>query len=99
FNGTPSPNLFDHYFLAFLRTFFEARICEKILVLVYFFAFPLSVRYLIKQFNPSNLFLSLFAIPLSHSVLFYLGFFNYSYSFIFLFLSIGFYYSNFYLAP
>ncbi len=95
-NKTPSPNLFSHAFLTFFVTIFSSAVAEKILVLSYFILFPVSLRFLIKKYNPSSVGLSLLAIPLSHAALFYFGFYNFSISVIFLMFGIGFYYNNIY---
>lgn len=93
---TLSPNLFNHVFYAFFNLLFEARISEKIFIVFYFLAFPLSLRYFIKSYNPQNAFLSLLGIPLSHSCLLYMGFFNFSVSFVFMFMAIAYYYRHMY---
>ncbi len=93
-NKIPSPNLFDHLFLSLFNLFFNSGISEKIFILCYYISFPLSLRYFIKAYNPQNVFLSIIGIPLSHTCLFYMGFYNFSISFVFLFFAIGLYYKN-----
>ncbi len=95
-NATPSPNLFGHLSLSFLNLLFSSVISEKIMVIFYFISFPLSFRYFVKCYNPQHIFFSLIAIPLSHSCLMYMGFYNFSIAFTFMFLAMGLYYSSMY---
>lgn len=88
---TPVPNLFSHAVMAALQSFLPGAVTEKIFLLFYFIFFPLSLRYLIKVYSPGNVILSLIGIPLSHSFLFYQGFYNYCISFAFLFLALAYY--------
>lgn len=95
-NHTPSPNFFGHIALYALDHVFSSAVSEKILVFFYFLSFPLGFRYFIKSYGPHNLFLSLLAIPLSHSCLMYMGFYNFSISFSFMFFGLGLYHSKIY---
>lgn len=95
-NRLPSPNFFGHWSLFFLNLLFSSAISEKLLILFYFISFPLSFRYFVKCYSPQNTFFSIIAIPLSHSCLMYMGFYNFSISYTFLFLGMGFYYAYLY---
>jgi hypothetical protein len=95
-NYTPSPNLFGHVSLYILDHVFSSAVSEKIIVLFYFLSFPLGFRYFMRSYSRENLFFSLIAIPLSHSCLMYMGFYNFSISFSFMFFALGLYHSRFY---
>lgn len=97
-NDTPSPNLFGHLALYILDQVFSSAISEKIIVVFYFLVFPLGFRYFMKSYSRENLFFSLIAIPLSHSCLMYMGFYNFSVSFAFMFFALGLYHRAIYPA-
>ena len=67
---------------------------EKILIMLYVAGMAFSFRYLVIQINPKNPGFSLLIFPFIYSLLFRIGFYNFSIAFIFCFLALGFWLKN-----
>lgn len=76
-NKVPVPNLTDHVLLALFITFLSSAASVKLLLILYIAAFSLGFRAIIRLLRPENIGLSAFAIPLAHSFLLYIGFYNF----------------------
>ncbi|MBN2664265.1 MAG: hypothetical protein JXR68_11500 [Bacteroidales bacterium] len=94
FNPRIVPNWGGHIILSVFSFVFKGYIAEKILLAIYFIALPLSFRYLIKSFNPTDNFLSFLIFPFTYHFMFCLGYYNFSLSFIIGFFIIGFIVNN-----
>ena len=94
-NKVPVANLTDHYLLALFLNFFSWQAAEKIIDILYLLSFSLLFRMLIRQWNSSNIGLSIFAIPFSFSYMYYIGFYNFCLSFPLLFGIIIYYRKHF----
>ncbi len=84
-NKVPVPNITDHYLLALFMNIFSWQVAEKLLVVLYLVSFSLLFRRLIKEWKGTNTSLSIFAIPFSFSLFYYIGFYNFCLSFPLLF--------------
>ncbi|MFC2104329.1 hypothetical protein ACFLS4_03140 [Bacteroidota bacterium] len=91
----PIPNWISHFILGLFVVLFPAWIAEKILIILYVAGMAISFRYLLKQLNRDNSFLSILIFPFIYSLLFHLGFYNFSISFIFFFFTLGYYLKNY----
>lgn len=89
-NSLPIPNWTSHFILLIFHVFLPSWIAEKILLIIYVCGMALSFRYLIKELNPKNIALSILIFPFIYSLLFHLGFYNFSLSFILFFVTLGF---------
>ena len=94
FNQEPVPNWTGHFILAVLNSFLPSFIAEKILILFYLIALPLSFRALIKTINPKNVIFSYLIFPFLYSFLFLLGFYNFSLGLVLLFVSLNYWLKN-----
>jgi hypothetical protein len=92
FNHTLVPNWSGHFILACLLHVVSPEVAEKILLVIVFAGFPLSVRYLLHVIRKEKKFLSLLAVPIAYNCYSEIGFYNFSLSLIFLFLNLGFFY-------
>jgi hypothetical protein len=72
------PNMLGHVVLALLMGAFSPVVSEKLLLTGYTILFPVSVRYALAGIDRSAAGLSLLALPLAHSWLLYLGFYNFA---------------------
>ncbi len=90
-NKIPVPNLLDHLLLSSLNVICPVLVSQKILLLLCTIGLPLIFRKLISHFNPANIGMSAFAIPLAHSFLYYLGFYNFCLSVVFMLWAIYYY--------
>ncbi|MBX7201502.1 MAG: hypothetical protein K1X77_00380 [Bacteroidia bacterium] len=82
----PIPNYLGTIVLALLRQFFSGPFTEKVFMVLYTLGITLSFRLLLRRLSHNGSFVSLLIIPFSHSLLFHIGFYNFSLSFILLFL-------------
>lgn len=89
-NSEPIPNWTGHLLLSAFNVFLPAFIAEKMLLLFYTIALPLSFWKLIGIISPDNKLFSYFIFPFIYSFTFYLGFYNFSIALIFMFLTIAF---------
>ena len=85
------PNWTSHSALLLLRLFLPGWMAEKMLIAAYVSGLAFSFRFLVIQFDRERSYLSLLVFPLIHSLLFHMGFYNFSISFIFFFLTVGYY--------
>jgi len=76
-NKVPIPNLTDHFLLALFNIVFPPALSLKLLLTLCVCLLALSFRRLIGLVRPENIGLSAFSIPLAHSFLFYIGFYNF----------------------
>jgi hypothetical protein len=95
FNPTLEPNWTGHLIISFLMLFFKANVCEKIVLTFYVVMLPISFRSLINTISSGKVLLSYFIFPLSFSLLFFLGFYNFSIGLVVLFISLNFLIKNF----
>lgn len=84
-NNSIIPNWTCFLILSFSKLFFPAFIAEKILFIIYFSGLAFSFRVLTKELNIHNSSFSILIFPFTYTLLFHLGFYNYSLSFILLF--------------
>jgi hypothetical protein len=84
------PNWWTHAWLMLLQTLFEPALAEKIFLSFYVFGFGFGLRFLIRQINPENVFLSSVGLLFCWHHLLQMGFFNYSFSFVGMFWLVGF---------
>lgn len=94
FNTEPIPNWTGHIILSFFNFFLPAFMAEKILLLFYFIALPLSFRNLVKTISPGNYFLCYLIFPFTYSFPFYLGFYNFCLAIVFLFFTLNYWLVN-----
>jgi hypothetical protein len=94
FNPQILPNWTGHAFLSISNLVFPAYISEKLFLLFYIIALPLSFRSLIKAISPNNYLLSYLIFPFSHSFVFFLGFYNFCIALVFLFIALTFWVKN-----
>jgi hypothetical protein len=94
-NKIPIPNLLDHALLAALNIIFPVLVSQKILLLFCTIGLAFVFRKLIELYNPPNIGLSAFAIPLAHSFLYYLGFYNFCLSLVFMLWAMYYYAKHF----
>lgn len=87
------PNYIGHLFLCFFNLFLPAFLSEKLLILFYLIAFPLSFRWLIKLTNKENILISYFIFPFVYSLTFFFGFYNFSIGLILLFTTLSYWIS------
>ena len=88
-NTAPNPNWLLHIFYAVLLIFLPAFLAEKLFLIAYVLIIPISFRFLVKQINPNNTFISILIFPFIYNVAFYYGFFNFCISIAFFFYCIG----------
>lgn len=94
-NQEPVPNWIGHFILAVFNLFLPSFVAEKILVLFYLIAFPLSFRALLKTIHPENyVVFSYLIFPFSYSFLFLLGFYNFSIALLLLFITLNYWIKN-----
>jgi len=93
-NPEPVPNWFGHALLAVFQYFLPSYMAEKLVVLLYLSGLPLAFRSLVKQISPQNIWLSFVIFPFTYSLLFILGFYNFSLALFFLFLTISYWIKN-----
>lgn len=89
FNSEPVPNWSGHFILTLFNSFLPAWIAEKILLVFYLTALPLSFRQLVKAVSPGNEMLSFLVFPFTYNFLFFLGFYNFCLSIIFLLFALA----------
>ena len=78
--GYAHPYSFSLYALVALNQVFQPLTSERVLVFVYFVAFALGVRFLIRSVNAENHWLPLFLIPFAYNEYLSLGIYNFSYA-------------------
>jgi len=89
-NPQPVPNWLGHALLIFFNFFFAGNISERILIVLYITALPLSFRYLMLTLNKDAAWVSYLIFPFIYSLLFYLGFYNFCIGMPLLFYSLAF---------
>jgi hypothetical protein len=94
-NKVPIPNITDHLLLVLFSTVFSLITSLKLLLIICVGGFALLFRALIVMLYPENKGLSAFAIPLAHSFLFYMGFYNFCLSLVFILWTTYFYLKHF----
>lgn len=93
-NPIPIPNWISYMAIAIPGIALPIWLAEKIVIICYISAMAFSFRYFLKQTNPKILYISVLIFPFTYTILFYLGFYNFSISFIFLFLTLGYFIKN-----
>lgn len=88
-NTTPIPNWTGHLLLTLLSTIMPMFIAEKIVLLLYVIGLPLAFRNLLKTINSQNSLFVYFIFPLTFSLVFFLGFYNFCLALVFLFLALA----------
>lgn len=88
-NPEPVPNWLGHALLAFFQYFLPSYMAEKLVIIIYLVGLPLAFRSLVKRIAPQNIWLSYVIFPFTYSLLFILGFYNFSLAMFFLFLTIS----------
>lgn len=89
-NARFEPNWFGHAFMMLLQGLqVPGYLTEKFLQTLYVLGFGLGLRYLVRQINPDNLFLSSLGLFFTHHHVFQMGFYNYSCSLAALFWVVG----------
>jgi hypothetical protein len=94
-NKIPIPNLTDHFLLAVFNLGFSSPISLKILLTICIVGFALAFRSTIALIRPENKGLSSFAIPLAHSFLYHVGFYNFCLSLVFMLWAIYYHQKHF----
>ena len=89
-NRNFEPNWFSHLALAGLLRFFEPPVAEKLFLSAYVLCFGLGWRYLIRQINPDNVFLSAVGLLFVWHKVLMMGFYNYAFSIALFFWIAGF---------
>jgi hypothetical protein len=87
---SPSSNLLTELLLAGMMQLVSPSNAEKLLVIGYAIAFPLSLRYAIGSIDRGALWLIFLALPFTFNSLFFLGFYNFCYGVAFSMFTIGF---------
>lgn len=93
-NSFPVPNWTGHLILAFLNLFLPTEAVEKVFLILYFFGFAYSFKYLLQSFKSDSGLFSLLILPFGFSLFLHSGFYNFCIAFIFLFLVMGFFIRN-----
>lgn len=88
-NSNFEPNYWTHAWLVLLQTIMSPPLAEKVFLTGYVLAFSLGLRFLLKQINSENLFLSTVGVVFCWHHLLQMGFFNYSWSLAGMFWLIG----------
>ncbi|MDC1352957.1 hypothetical protein N8155_01290, partial [Flavobacteriales bacterium] len=94
FNSALITNFSGHFLLSFFNWFLPAFFAEKVFLVLYALGIPYSLRYLIKQINPTGIGLSYFSFPIIYSTVFLLGFYNFSIALVFFFFALGYWYKH-----
>lgn len=89
FNAEPEPNWLGHFLLAGLNSFLPSWLAEKTVVVLSVILIPLGFRYLLKQYNKGGTWGVFLIFPLSYTILFYLGFYNFCMSIGLLLFALG----------
>jgi hypothetical protein len=87
---SPSSNLLTELLLAGMMRLVSPGSAEKLLVVGYSIAFPLSVRYAIGAVERGALWLAFLALPFTFNPLFFMGFYNFCYGVALSMFTIGF---------
>jgi hypothetical protein len=95
FNPTIEPNWTGHIVISFLMLFFKANVCEKIFLTFYIVMLPISFRNLMNRISNGKVLLSYFIFPFSFSLIFFLGFYNFSFGLVMLFISLNYFIKNY----
>jgi hypothetical protein len=90
FNSEMVPNWTGHFFLSLLGYFLPGYWAEKILLVAYLIALPLSFRSLVLSIQSKAAYVSYFIFPLTYSFVFFMGFYNFSIGLLFMFLALRF---------
>lgn len=77
-NSQFPPNVLSHFILIIFKLFLSSSLAEKALVLLHLVFTPIFFRAIIKEYNPSQLWLSYLIFPLTHFSLLYMGFYNFT---------------------
>lgn len=93
-NPYPVPNWTGHLVLMALNAFLPALFAEKLFLALYVLSFGYAFRWLIKVINPDNKLLSYLAFPFMYSILFFVGFYNFSIAIVLMFLTLAFWISH-----
>jgi hypothetical protein len=88
FNPEVVPNWTGHFFLSLFGYFLSGYWAEKILLLAYLIALPLSFRSLVLAIQTKGTYVSYFIFPFTYSFVFFMGFYNFSIGLIFMFLAL-----------
>lgn len=89
------PNWIGHFILGLLKLLFPSEASEKIFLLFYAIGLPYAFRILIKSINNNQALLySYFIFPFTYSLLFVLGFYNFSISLVVMFFTLSYWYRN-----
>lgn len=78
FNERPVPNWSGHFMLALFNSFLPAYVAEKIVLVFYLLGLPLGFRAILYKQQQANVAFSCLAIPFTYSLVFCLGFYNFS---------------------
>lgn len=89
-NSEPVPNWTGHLLLGIFNSFLPAFMAEKMLLLFYLIALPLSFRDLITTISPNQKLISYLIFPFTYSFTFYLGFYNFSIALVFMLIALNF---------
>jgi hypothetical protein len=87
---SPSSNLLIQLVLAGMMRLISPSNAEKLLVIGYLIAFPLSLRYAIRSIDRRAGWLAFLALPFTFNYLYYLGFYNFCYGVALSMFTIGF---------
>ncbi|HVE42141.1 MAG TPA: hypothetical protein VNM14_19760 [Planctomycetota bacterium] len=86
----PNPNWSGHLALVFLTKVLPGALAERVLVLLIFLAFPLSVRYALAAVSPRSAPLAYLALPLGLNLLVHGGAYNFCLGLPIFFATLGF---------
>ena len=76
----PTPNTSPELLLALLLRGLDQDLAAKILMAGYIVALPLAMVYAVRGVRPASAWIALFALPLTFTLTFEYGFYNYSYA-------------------
>lgn len=90
-NRALDPNWMSHLLLGFFLQIFPAWLADKFFQIIYVLTFAYGFRYLIKQINTENTFLSFLFFPFLFTLPFQQGFYNYVLALTLLFWTVAYY--------
>jgi hypothetical protein len=93
-NPEPVPNWFTNALYILLNSFLSPSVAEKTILLIFFITFPLLFRTVADRLAEKKSYLIFLVFPLTHYVLLYYGFFNFSYGILFFLLAVSFWIKN-----
>ncbi len=97
FNSYIEPNWIGHFLLILLKGICSGPLAEKAMAALCMILLPLSLRSLIRTFNPENAYLAWLSIPFGYNFMLLLGFYNFCLGVAFLLFALSFLVRNKYV--